>query len=931
MSSFFEYFFEEVDGVQEETPVLCPYPHYTENGLIYSESNPSAGVNIDKGVFNCLRCGKSNSEVGFIRDQIGCSYEQAVKIQQAFESNSNPIEEWRTTFPKDPVIEMTANNLGISNKVLDELDVRSPDMQSITFPVSIYGNILDTRAYNPGGRPKVKSRQGAMSGLILPFDLWRESPIDKWTLLCAGEKDMAVARSHGFNAITVTGGENTVPIMLNEFKDRKIAILYDNDDVGRSGGAKVAAVIKDYAAEVRLVTGFHEVCSEKGEDLTDFFMKYGKTKNDLIKYISQTPEFTEQEAQAELEKLYPTVTLFQAAQPNLIGKVVRSNIQIVASYESTFTIPSTIQAKKFVQPEDKCTMSYNETRVWDLSENTAKDILHMMDNNFKEKDIAANIKGLLRIPQKEKGVKIYKPSKETVFKCGVTDLFESTTKDTTSMEYTAYSIGNKLESGKKYKATYMVVPHPYQGQQLTMIILDVDEAADTVSSFKITEEVKKNLDVIKDIDLPVREKVKHISDKVKGIIGFDAPDTLIQTIDLAYHTVLEFNFGKRFTGVRGYLDTLVVSESRVGKSSTAEALQEAYGLGTFASLAGSSATKAGLIGGSNKVQGTHQTRAGLIPQNHRGLIIFEELAKCDVGIIREMTDIRSSNEVRIVRVNGALYLPALVRMITLTNVKSSGHMTRPITSYPNGIEIIAELVGTAEDIARYDLMLVLASPGARNMDYNWVPETPFDDEVYKTRIRWVWSREAEQVKIDDDVLEYIIEQCNTLNDKYDSHIKIFGTEAWKKVTRLAIAVSGYIVSTDETYENIVVTKEAVDFAVEFYTKIYDNPTFKLKEYVDNERAYSEIDADGVERLQDIYTGQAALLNQLEMTSTNSRNELMAATGLSTEEFNKVMNSLIKGMFVRYIGQNIMATERFRKGMAMINRNIEHPRHGEVSV
>ena len=560
MSSFFEYFFEEVDGVQEETPVLCPYPHYTENGLIYSESNPSAGVNIDKGVFNCLRCGKSNSEVGFIRDQIGCSYEQAVKIQQAFESNSNPIEEWRTEFPKDPVVEMTANNLGISSEVLDELDVRSPDMQSITFPVSIYGNILDTRAYNPGGRPKVKSRQGAMSGLILPFDLWRESPIDKWTLLCAGEKDMAVARSHGFNAITVTGGENTVPIMLNEFKDRKIAILYDNDDVGRSGGAKVAAVIKDYAAEVRLVTGFHEVCSEKGEDLTDFFMKYGKTKNDLIKYISQTPEFTEQEAQAELEKLYPTVTLFQAAQPNLIGKVVRSNIQIVASYESTFTIPSTIQAKKFVQPEDKCTMNYNETRAWDLSENTAKDILHMMDNNFKEKDIAANIRDLLKIPQKEKGVKIYKPSKETVFKCGVTDLFESTTKDTTSMEYTAYSIGNKLESGKKYKATYMVVPHPYQGQQLTMIILDVDEAADTVSSFKITEEVKKNLGVIKDIDLPVREKVKHISDKVKGIIGFDAPDTLIQTIDLAYHTVLEFNFGKRFTGVRGYLDTLVVSE-----------------------------------------------------------------------------------------------------------------------------------------------------------------------------------------------------------------------------------------------------------------------------------------------------------------------------------------------------------------------------------
>ena len=41
------------------------------------------------------------------------------------------------------------------------------------------------------------------------------------------------------------------------------------------------------------------------------------------------------------------------------------------------------------------------------------------------------------------------------------------------MEYTAYSIQNKLESGKKYLATFKIVPHPYKGQQLVMIITDV--------------------------------------------------------------------------------------------------------------------------------------------------------------------------------------------------------------------------------------------------------------------------------------------------------------------------------------------------------------------------------------------------------------------------------------------------------------------------
>ena len=50
--------------------------------------------------------------------------------------------------------------------------------------------------------------------------------------------------------------------------------------------------LKPYVAEVRVVTGFHEVCKEHGEDLTDFFVKYGKTKQDLTKYILETPAFT---------------------------------------------------------------------------------------------------------------------------------------------------------------------------------------------------------------------------------------------------------------------------------------------------------------------------------------------------------------------------------------------------------------------------------------------------------------------------------------------------------------------------------------------------------------------------------------------------------------------------------------------------------------
>ena len=498
-----------------------------------------------------------------------------------------------------------------------------------------------------------------------------------------------------------------------------------------------------------------------------------------------------------------------------------------------------------------------------------------------------------------------------------------------TIEFTDYVLKKRLESGKKYLITYKLVPHPYKGQQLTMIILDAEDASDSVSNFRVTDEVKRTLNEFQKLEGTVMERLHTLSEMAKAFIGYDGYNKLIQAIDLSYHTVLEFNFGT-FKNVRGYLDTLIVAESRVGKSSTAEALQKLYKLGAFTSLAGNSATIPGIIGGSTKVNGNYQTRAGLIPMNHRGLVIFEELAKCNSNLVRELTDIRSSNQVRISRVSGTLTLPALVRMITLTNVKNSGNRIKPINSYPNGVDILVDLIGAPEDIARYDLMLILGEQGNKVIDPFWEPVQPFEPEAYQTRIRWVWSRTVDQVKINSDVGKYILQKCNELNSTYDSHIKIFGTEAWKKIARLAIAMAGYLVSTDETYENIIVTKEHVDAAVQFLIECYDNPTFKLKEYVEMERLYNTIDDDGVALLQDLFNQNPSILLQLERLSKTNKQNLMAATGLDQEMYNKFMQRLTQGLFITFEGYDIIPTQRFRMGMSKINRAGKITKVGEYN-
>ncbi len=930
MYSFFEYYFPDGDWNKEEVAVCCPFPHHVGTGQTYLETRPSAHINKEKRVFNCKVCGASYSEVGFIAATLDCTYETAIKLLKQFSHDTEDIFMFKENTTLTDEIKAKCNSLGISDEVIETLGISSEFGDDIAFPVTMYDKILDVRNYRPGQTPKIKSRKGALAGLIIPFDVWRtEEESNKWTVLCAGEKDMAVARSNGFNAITLTGGEQALPLFKKVFKDRKIAICYDNDDAGLRGANKIAAHLFDVAKEIRVVTEFHKVCKELGEDITDYFMKYNMKRDDLIQCIKNTQRYTITQVQEERERTQPLITLIEATKPQYINRVVRSNIQVVATFDSTFVTPTTISAKKIAITGDPKAdkMLLGEERTWYLGEDTAADILKLVDNNFNEEQIRLNIRDILKIPRNEKDISIQKLTKETIHKASVTDYFEVNMRDVIPIEFTAYSIKRKLDSGKKYRATYKLVPHPYKGQALMMIILDVEDASDSVSKFEVTDQVKHYLDVVRTIKGTVDERINLLTEKFKGVLGYDGYNQLIQCFDLAYHTVLEFNFGT-FKNVRGYLDTLIVAESRVGKSTTAEKMQMLYQLGTFTSLAGSSATIAGLVGGSNKVNGSYQTRAGAIPQNHRGLMIMEELGKSNSNILKELTDIKSSNQVRITRVTGTLTLPALVRMITITNVKTEENRPRSIASYPNGLEILLDLVGTPEDIARFDVMLVLGEKGDKELDPYWVPQEPLDVEVYRTRIRWIWSRDPEQIIIDKDLGIYIIEQCNILNREFSSYIKIFGTEAWKKITRMAIAVAGYLVSTDETYTQIIVKKEHVDFAIKFMRNLYDNDTFRLREYVEQERKYNTIDEDGVALLQELFIGTPSLLITLHQTSASNRNNLMAATGLSADDFNKVMNKLVRGLFVRYQGYDIIPTERFRIGMNRINRSVNVTRVGE---
>lgn len=854
-----EYFDVEAYG---EHLVCCPFPHHSAyDDLEYIESNPSAHVNPEKGLFHCKACGRGFDEVGFVEELFGCSKSAAVSFLRCYESSMDSAEYKRN------VAYDLCDQFNISHEVADELELSAINEDAIIFPAKAFNHVLDLRLYQPGKKPKVRSRLGSCTGLIIPYDIWKTS--DKVTIVCAGEKDMAVARTHGLNAITITGGELATPKDLNAFKGRHVAICYDNDDTGRRGAALLAECLLKVTPHVKVVTGFHEICKEPKEDITDFFNKYNGTKAQLVQYIKTTEDFVPDHTTPEPQELnVPTVDLETALRAENESKLLQSNIQVVGTFSSAFSLPVEVKVGD---------------AHWSYTGSNAKDMLQLIDSGEEDAKLEKRLR-VLSGQDKDATIDIQK--RKTVFKVTLTDMLETKAQATTPQEMDAYILDRKLESGKKYKVQYRIVPHPLKAGLKVMIIENAVNANDSVSAFELNEDAIANLQQVKELPGTVADKVNTLTEKVKGLLNYNGNNTLIQVIDLSFHTVLQFDLG-RFKNIRGYLDTLVVGESRTGKSSTADTLRQHYLLGTFVSLAGNSATRAGLIGGSNKgTTGGFQTRAGVIPQNHRGLLIFEEFAKCKEDMITELTDIRSSNEVRIARVNGSITLPAMVRMITLTNPKNSDSTIED----GEGLGIIKDLVGAPEDIARYDLIALMPDRGNNQIDFMWEPESPLPDEVLQTRIRWIWSRKPDQIIFDDDTKKYLVEQANKLAAEHDTYIKVFGTETWMKLARLSIAVAGYCVSTDASFENIVVTSEHIDYAVSLFLKLYDEGPIHLKSLaaIENKRRIL------TEESYTIFKELCDKYHNLHMwlSSTNRRFDVPMMVNAGVDEDRKTITNIV---------------------------------------
>lgn len=900
---YFEQYFDSVDfakGGQVKVP--CPF---------HDDTHPSATINVNESLFYCPVCMQGHNEVQFAARVLNVSITEAGKLVHTAETVPNF---W--TYNEQAALWANTNflakveALGLSRETIETLKLGltkdGSNRPYLAFPVFLNKVLVDVREYNLAkypSTPKMKSRQGAEVGYIVPHDVWIKDESNV-TYILEGEKDMALARDLGLNAITFTGGAGAKPnkYALSALKDKHVILCYDNDKAGREGMKQVHSILKSVASEIQYID-ISEGVKEEKEDFYDYIKKYGNTVWDFMSL--KVHDFPTEPVEEKLK-------LKVAFSNNMVKQQLESIVTVTAEFSDMYAVPTLATAIKEEIVSDKDEWSLMQKATWVLEETNFHQMLELIETEAKKSQVISKLKQYLGVPSKEQGIKMSVSEYKTIYKYRVSDLTDTAyNEETANVTVDLYTM-QPMQMGQKYLINYYIVPHPTKHQKMVAVATKI-EAMDAMSGFVLDKKLLAPFVMSGKIE----ERLETLFQSTKHYIAKHLNFNLWLMNDLVFNSILRFNYNGL---IRGALDVAIIGDTQVGKSETASKLTMLYDFGHFLSL--KTSTTLGLLGGSNKVDGSFVNTIGAIPRQHQKLVVLEEFSGAKPDFIKTMTEVRSSGFLHFARVAGETRVPCLLRMVTVSNpVADEDGQPRAISTFPNGVEIVLQLIKSAEDVARYDGFMLVEKPKTRvNPFHQKLVGEPIPQESYKHKAQWVYSRKPEHVVFEKGVEAYIWDKAEELNDMFECNFPIFGTTTNLKLARFSVALASLLMNTDETMEKVIVTKSIVDYMFKFLVSNYDNNTFKLREYKNEFESYAKVDSKDTKKLQELYVKNTVVLEFLEQNSRTSRMNLRTLSGLETDPFSTLFNTLVRHKFIKISGDNVTPTMKFRETMKKIDRS-----------
>jgi hypothetical protein len=457
----------------------------------------------------------------------------------------------------------------------------------------------------------------------------------------------------------------------------------------------------------------------------------------------------------------------------------------------------------------------------------------------------------------------------------------------------AYLLGAFVESNSVYDLGGYTTNEPTT-QVVTHVFTTIEKKTNDAESFNLSLKKHSELNafcVNKDDTFTMFTKLtKLYTNYAHNITNIYDREDLHMCVDLLFRSVISFRFGNEFVH-KGWMEAMIVGDTRCGKGFVAEKMMEYFGLGEVVN--GENCSFSGLVGGLQQLNKHWIITWGKIPMNDCGILTIDESGGMQEDMWGKLSRIRSEGVAEITKIQTATS-DARTRLLWLCNPPN-----RMMSSYTYGIQALNDLVKAPEDIARFDYVLAVSHNEVDGETINKrrdpLPKI-YEQQLEQDLILWCWSRKPSEVKFEEDAIKYIYESSMLVENLYDFSIPLIQVENVRyKLAKLAIAFAARFYSNEQNGKILLVKRSHVECVIVFLNKIYAKEASGYTAYSEMKKSQGEIVTP--EKLTMVtgyfnkWTNKSELLRFLMNNNTFDGNGIMDHMGCVKSEATEVISRL----------------------------------------
>lgn len=858
---FYEQFLTFESRSENQLYAICPF---------HAEKTPSFTVNVETGEWYCHGCGKGGTEKEFIQYYFDVTPEVAkfafTQWQKKGElpfPKQQDIDKWHAQLLAQTREVEILHTFGFTDEVIEELHLGYDDLR-ITIPIKgRTGFWVNVRRYLPPHRriegaknSKCVNIRNLGSRRYFPYEAFNEQTI----YIVEGEKDCIAARSQGYNAVTSTGGSAIPTDELILFQDKDVILMLDQDSVG-------ARNVKNYSIMLRNIARSVRVLELPCKDYSDFYQKYGNV--DVNQYIHTFEEIEQETSKQAVQD----VTLVRSEfTENLNTWMKLQKMSVVGVEPRIYTIPTKLKAScKNVRCTKPCPLAVETQEV----EIDIRQLLRFVDASDSAQD--TYLKNIYDCKHVCSEPLDFTNIQKVIFQESAS-FIDGLEESSFENRYGVYMYTDfRLSATLKYNFEACRVTDP-RTQQNYYVIRSAEPIANQIPT--IIPNSLERYRVVASVCDTCDELLGYWYKEWMPALAIEGRQDLFGAILLTYCSVTEIPWQSGL--IKGWLDTMVIGDTRTGKSQMAQRFVKLMSMGSY--INGENARNTGVVGGVQRFGDSWVITWGAIPMNDRGLLIIDEASGLEIEDVKNLSSTRSSGAVTLNKiVKGEAR--ARTRMLWLSNPRSGRNLS---DFYWKGYGAFQEFIPVVEDQARYDLVLTAAREDIDVLD-------GIDSEVQPNIDSWsnlfsfAWNVDSKNIIFPQDFKQTVREVAKELNEKYGGGPLVVGVAVHEKLLRLTCA---FAVLCGDIYDGqLKITDKHLKFAEEFLSTTLEKPSFGYSDYI---REYKRAQTKKTENITYV-RGLLAMYPAMRvlLSSSNFKGfQFQEILGIDKVDSSKILSDLI---------------------------------------